>query len=273
MIALISFQKMHNDDLGGAIFGLVAWQRDRTYNPVHPGPQIPQSDRRCGRLPRRAIGHTPPPTPAAEPPVNDSPAPAAESPSEKTDSDFKPTAPVVLDAAAPSFVGRAANAGVAFFGKLFLLVGVVLALSYRALPGRVLDSLSANNFHLPDEAREVITAGIPAPLLLGIATMGCALLLFARRRGGGMHMLRGCLGCALGLGAVVGALRPGRKRVGNAALKQRLDHAGLGRDRAAPVGDRSPTGGGVRVAVLAQVQVGRRHHGLRPAQRKPPTPE
>ena len=207
MIAIISFQPMPDDELGAAIFGLVVGGATAVVALCIPGRKW-----RGQPAVRTATGvdvaHTPPPLPAATRRMDEVTTPPDESRADEVDTAFRPSAPVVIDAASPSFVGRAANAGMLFFGKLFLLIGVVLALSYGALPKRVLNSLDDNNIHVSDEAREVITDGIPAPLLLGVAAAGCALLLFARRRGGGMHMLRGCLGCALGLGAVVGALGP-----------------------------------------------------------------
>ena len=102
------------------------------------------------------------------------------------------------ESARPSFAGRTANAGVAFLGKILLLVGLVLALGQGAL----LDQMhSAQNLmtELPPELRPLVEHGIPAGVVLVVLALGSFLLVAARRRDGGWHFFRGCIGCALTL--------------------------------------------------------------------------
>jgi len=134
---------------------------------------------------------------AAPPPV---PAPAAAPPPA---TEPRPAAPVVLETFQPSFVGRTANAGVSLLGKLLLTVALAVALGQGALR----DQVQRGALELPDPALyPLVRDGVPPGLVLGAAALGVLLLVLARRRSGGHHMLRGCLGGALLLCSVAMAL-------------------------------------------------------------------
>ncbi len=134
---------------------------------------------------------------AAPPPV---PAPAAAPPPA---TEPRPAAPVVLETFQPSFVGRTANAGVSLLGKLLLTVALAVALGQGALR----DQVQRGALELPDPALyPLVRDGVPPGLVLGAAALGVLLLVLARRRAGGRHMLRGCLGGALVLWSITMAL-------------------------------------------------------------------
>lgn len=120
--------------------------------------------------------------------------------------------PLIIDAAAPSFVGRTFNAGLAFIGKILLLAAIVLALGQEAIGRRVLERFAETaegTEHALDPAlRQLLTTQIPEPLVMLAGAIGCALLLMARRSGGTIHLLRGCIAAALGLWGLVMALGP-----------------------------------------------------------------
>ena len=174
MIAVMSFKHLPDDELGGAIFGLVAGGITTLVA--------------LGVRGRKWLG-TPPGT--TEQPGGDQPM------------ESKATPPVLIDASAPSFILRTANAGIALVGVLLLLIGLVLALGHETLSEQAESVLIHNNIR-----SNLIVEGLPGVVLLGIPLAGCLLLLLSRRRAGGAHMLRGCLGCALALWAAVMALGP-----------------------------------------------------------------
>ncbi|MGD8450215.1 MAG: serine/threonine-protein kinase [Phycisphaerae bacterium] len=208
MSSILAYTEMpHGDEQAGAIFGLVVGSVVALVALLAPG-------RRGGST----VGNQVPPPPPADDEydmaedagwasTSAGPAvavaedrvapPAAEA--------MEPVEPVIIDASAPSFVGRTVDAGVSFVGKLLLLAGVVLAVSHGALSQWAEERGSGE---LPPQLLSFIRDGVPGALMLGLVVAGGALLLMARRRGGGAHLLRGCLGCALLLWAVVNALSP-----------------------------------------------------------------
>ena len=200
MISLISFQDLCTDELGGAIFGLVAGGvialvvlcvPGRKWRSV-PLPYVPEQAGRRREPTQDSIADE------AQAETPESVSPAAE--------EFDAAAPaptmVVIDAAAPSFVGRTVNAGASFFGKLLLVLGLVLALGQDVVQRRVGEIMPRG------VSSSLISEDLPEPLLLGIVALGCMFLLLARRGSGGPHMLRGCLGCTLVLCVAVGVLGP-----------------------------------------------------------------
>ncbi|MCK4340586.1 MAG: hypothetical protein KAY37_02535, partial [Phycisphaerae bacterium] len=112
-----------------------------------------------------------------------------------------PPAPVVIEAATPSFAGRTAHAGLSFLGKLLLLIGLVVAVGQGAFR----QSPLANDLCAEEpDVRPLIEHGIPPGAILMTLVLGSLFLIVARRKDGLRHFFRGCLGCACTLwGAVV----------------------------------------------------------------------
>ncbi len=200
MIALLAFEHLQADEFGGVIFGLVAGGIVALVALCVPGRKRPGTGwSACSLTP--APGN-PPVGPGSEPDsafarqtTGDSAPPATMMP---------PAAgPVVIDTGAPSFVGRTASAGVSFFGKLLLLIGVALAFGYDALQAQV---ATGADKHLPGLV--AVSDDLPETALLALPLAGSLLLVLARRRQGHWHLLRGCLGCGLVLLVVVLALGP-----------------------------------------------------------------
>lgn len=200
MIAVISFQGLNDEELAAAIFGLVAGGVIALVVLCTPGrkwrglplPYVPEPAGQRREASRDSA------VDEARVETAESTSPAAE------ESDAAAPAPtmVVIDAAAPSFVGRTVNAGASFFGKLLLVLGLVLALGQDVVQRRVEELLP------PGVSSHLVSEDLPEPLLLGIVALGCTFLLLARRVSGGPHMLRGYLGCTLVLCVVVGVLGP-----------------------------------------------------------------
>ncbi|RMF83065.1 MAG: hypothetical protein D6744_05390, partial [Planctomycetota bacterium] len=156
-----------------------------------------------------------PPKPAQQPAAPQQPPAGQESPAAAA-----PPPPSAVErrnltrAAQPSFVGRAANAGLAFIAKMLLLAGVVWALGYE--------------YRIPIESRhetgfvggsgvqitaqrgwgESVHVEIPRFVVFIPFVFGTLLLTLARRNDGAMHFLRGFLGCVLGIVAAIIALGP-----------------------------------------------------------------
>ncbi len=124
----------------------------------------------------------------------------------------QPAAPAE-PAAAPSFVGRATNAGLSFLGKMLLVASLAMAVLYN-MRGVSFEGanavVSANNgrVEIVNRHGEFIEAQVPRAAVLGPLLFGTILLMVSRRADGGMHFLRGLAGCGLGLVAVVLCLGP-----------------------------------------------------------------
>jgi hypothetical protein len=122
-----------------------------------------------------------------------------------------PAQTVYIDPAAPSFVGRTANAGLSLIGKLLLLAGISAALFY---PSEIkLDQPSAiwKNGTVYEDGDPLVT--IPAAALLVPLVLGSILLIAARRNDGAAHFLRGFFGCGFAVGAAIAAVGPAAKAV------------------------------------------------------------
>ena len=140
-----------------------------------------------------AVG--PPPPPPAPPP----PAPAHRHALE----------------AQPSFVGRAANAGLSFLAKMLLLFGVVWAIGYEyRVPIQTpyeqgfVGGSGVQITRLDKYGGGGTNVEIPRPVVLLPFLLGTVLLVTARRQDGAWHFLRGFLGCAIGITAACLALGP-----------------------------------------------------------------
>jgi len=145
-----------------------------------------------------------------------------------------PPAAAQIEVAQPSFVGRTANAGLALIGKVLLLGGVVLALTYYGRPVElpwpgetqvryhegavsvaeqnhdgVVSQYEGGRVAVAEQGWERVSPRVPQPILFIPIAIGTAVLVFARRRDGGAHMARALLACVFGVAAAVLALGPG----------------------------------------------------------------
>lgn len=166
MITLLSIDQLHDEDLAGAIFGLTAGVVLSIVAVFVRGFDA----RRSSHLSRVE-------QPRTEPRV---------------------------ELAAPSFVGRTANAGLAFVGKLLLLFGVLLAVAY-SVDRPVEFNGRGNGVVLADRKLTILKNGVRQELaihpliVLAPIMVGGAGLAFSRRRDGGAHFTRGLAGtiCAV----------------------------------------------------------------------------
>lgn len=182
MIAILSSEpRLDGEEIAGCVFGIVA----------AAGIAVVSLAFRWERGQQRAqpvMEAAPPPQPAA-------PAEPAE------------------PAAAPSFVGRATNAGLSFLGKMLLVASLAMAVLYN-MRGVSFEGanavVSANNgrVEIVNRHGEFIEAQVPRAAVLGPMLFGTILLMVSRRGDGGLHFLRGLAGCGLGLVAVVLCLGP-----------------------------------------------------------------
>jgi hypothetical protein len=200
MVALLAFGSLRGDEFGGVIFGLIAGGLTAVVALCVPGRRWPGTGwSACGSAPAFCG------TPVAPEPSSgngiDWVSPAGGVPDGAVRP--APAGPVVIDAAAPSFVGRTANAGASFFGKLLLLIGVALAFAYDALQAQIVTGADGRFPGLVSRSGD-----LPESALLALPLVGSLLLVLARRREGHWHLLRGCLGCGLVVLVVVLALGP-----------------------------------------------------------------
>jgi hypothetical protein len=114
-----------------------------------------------------------------------------------------PAPPEVVQANQPSFVGRTANAGMSFLGKILLLAGLALALGQGAAREYARQAVQGGILQVNADTQSVIDKGLPRGVVSLPLLVGSLLLVTARRRQGAMHFLRGCVGCAF---VVFGAL-------------------------------------------------------------------
>jgi len=122
---------------------------------------------------------------------------------------------VYIDPAAPSFVGRTANAGLSFIGKLLLLGGVTAAVFFNSQSPVVVEDGAQKYYWDSGSVKEQMTVGedkvvaqVPAAVVLAPLALGGILLIAARRNEGAAHFLRGFFGCGFAIGAAIAALGP-----------------------------------------------------------------
>jgi hypothetical protein len=108
-----------------------------------------------------------------------------------------PPAPVLVSATQPSFVGRTANAGLSFLGKLLLLAGLVLALGQDPLFDTARKAQRHGNLAVGPEVAQLIKEGFPRGVALVPLGLGSLMLVLARRKDGADQFFRACVGCAL----------------------------------------------------------------------------
>lgn len=183
MVAVLSGDsKVDGDKIAGCVFGMVAATGIALVSLIFRWERAALPAGQAADLPQ---------TPDPEPQFN--PAPTA---------------------AAPSFVGRAANAGMGFVGKLLLLGSLALALlanvqTLRIQSPRGVVSIQDGTTQVIDQRGvELMRAQVPTAAFLGPMIGGTILLMVARRSDGGLHFLRGLGGCGLGLVAAILAVGP-----------------------------------------------------------------
>lgn len=101
----------------------------------------------------------------------------------------------------PSFVGRAANQGLTFVGKLLLMAGLIIVLAQT--PAR--EAWQAQQLHIPSELHTFVSSPISPIIPICSVVLGGLLLILARRGAGLSAFLRGFIGCAF---LTIGVLMP-----------------------------------------------------------------
>lgn len=126
----------------------------------------------------------------------------------------RPAAPIVIDAYEPSFVGRTANAGLAFVGKLLLLAGMALAFMinisepFQVQSDGTFVSIGEGALVVRTQSGKEVRRPLPRAVVFVPFALGTVLLLAARRSSDTAHQVRAGLGCALGFAAAMLALGP-----------------------------------------------------------------
>lgn len=116
---------------------------------------------------------------------------------------------------APSFAGRAGNAGLSFLGKLLLLGGLAAAVASRAGPIQIAEAngdgvtIGEGTLTIRSNSRTVVSAELEPPVFLIPIAVGAGLLVLARRRDGTAHLTRAFIASGLALGACALAAGPG----------------------------------------------------------------
>ena len=129
--------------------------------------------------------------------------------------------PTTIDVSQPSFVGRAANAGLGFMGKLLCVVALTAAFLYHGLPHQPIKfSAGDTSYELTDGkliADNTANGKLkimslqnfsPAPIMLTFFA-GAALLLVSRRRQGCRHQGRALLAGVFGAVATIYTMKDG----------------------------------------------------------------
>jgi hypothetical protein len=149
-------------------------------------------------------------TPATPPP----PTKSAESPSHTR---------VLIDPAQPSFVGRTANAGLSFVGKVLLLAGITAAMFWNGIPwvdvkddggNAIAVEMGKGNFTVVEHGKPVVDVTIPPAVMIFPILIGSFFLIASRRNDGGAHFARGLIGCVLLLTAGILAVGPAADGLG-----------------------------------------------------------
>jgi len=115
-------------------------------------------------------------------------------------------------------VGRTANAGLSFVGKLFLLTGLFCAIGYNFTSpvidlGSDLSAQYQKGSYKWTAGKETGTADVPPAIVLAPLVLGSVFLVLARRRDGGAHVFRGFAGCAVGIVAAIFAVGPAKAAI------------------------------------------------------------
>ncbi|TWT42371.1 Serine/threonine-protein kinase StkP [Phycisphaerae bacterium RAS1] len=123
-----------------------------------------------------------------------------------------------LDAAVPSFVGRATNAGMSFLGKLALLLGLTWAAIYNLQPvefnnGPYQKFVLGPGRVVVNNGGQTVEVNAPRVMVLAPIVLGGILLMIARRHDGGLHWARGFIGAVFGVVGAIIAVGPGQTGV------------------------------------------------------------
>jgi len=126
---------------------------------------------------------------------------------------------IYIDADQPSFVGKAASAGVSFIGKLLLLSGLFFAFAYSS-DGLQIDThavrfgLDQSTFKFDLNGNSISRVPIPRAFPLALIAFGTLGLTLSRMGTSAMHFIRAIAAGGLGLGAALIALGPAYYEMG-----------------------------------------------------------
>ncbi len=139
-----------------------------------------------------------------------------------------------IGAAQPSFVGRAANAGLGLIAKVLLLAGLALAVAQSG-PGVLRFGDSAHAIAIDrgtisiTDAGEIRSFALPRIVAVGPVMLGAMLLLVSRRGSGPAHFTRGIVAAGFSIAAVFMAMGPLSSHIAQlfAGDLSRLDNPGM----------------------------------------------
>lgn len=109
------------------------------------------------------------------------------------------SARTVIDAAAPSFVGRTANAGLSFLGKCLVLLGLLAVFGKHAsiptirFDGSRTISIAEGTITLAEGGTTLYQNTLPRATVMVPLVVGCIFLMLSRRNDQAAHILRGAL--------------------------------------------------------------------------------
>ena len=125
----------------------------------------------------------------------------------------------MLESPLPSFVDRTANVGLAFLGKLLLLLGITAAMFFNTeIPPAAREAGQGYWFdgHIYTSSSEGVSHFAPIPRFAALVPilLGALFLVISRRHDGAAHFLRGFIACLFGLIASIVALGPAAGSLG-----------------------------------------------------------
>ncbi|MGE3180959.1 MAG: serine/threonine-protein kinase [Phycisphaerae bacterium] len=129
----------------------------------------------------------------------------------------------LVDVDAPSFVGRTANAGMSFFGKLLILAGLAWGVAYYAEFPTIRDGgssvvVTGHSFQIQEGTSHEFSVNFPRALVFAPMLVGGFFLALARRSDGGLHFFRGFVGTVAAIIAVMLMLGPASSAVAKLLL-------------------------------------------------------
>jgi hypothetical protein len=134
----------------------------------------------------------------------------------------------VMRVAQPSFVGRAANAGMAGLGKVLFLAGVALAFGQGVLVHAASEAISSGRWRVDPDFIPLLTSGLPMGFIFLPIIIGILLMVASRRSGGTWHVMRGVLGGGLVFFASILGLTASQPAIVAFFTKTSLDHVDEG---------------------------------------------
>lgn len=123
-------------------------------------------------------------------------------PRARTQAATQPQTPPVVFEAAPSFVGRTANAGASVLAKALLLLAVLVAVGFVPLH-ELAGHVNPGGYAVHD-----IRPALARMIVVGMVLAGTLLLVISRRYDGRAHIFRGVIACVFGFVGIAAALGP-----------------------------------------------------------------